>query len=394
MDLLRHRVNAVFASIALTVMLLALSGCGDYLRTFPVAEPTPTTDPQTVQRAVEVNFNGGGQGTAVTIDMQADAVLGDFTTGAGPVSVTVNPNNTFFFTADQNGDSVTALAVLNPGGTPGTTITLPAGSRPSFITAPSNVTAFVANSGNGTIGVISEGLLALTQTVPVGANPVWIQANSGVSKIYVLNKGSGTVTVISTTDFSVLATLPVGASPIMAVSGPNGLQFVLNQGSNSFSVIDTVTDSVSAPIATGGNAPSFLAFDANLTRLYIVNTGSNSISVFKADANPPTLLKTVTVGSAPLAAAALTDGSRIYVANSGSNTVSVIDANSLSVTKTITVGAAPISIGAGTDSRRVIVLNRDSNNVSLIQTSNDTVVTNLPIAPGSNTPRALSVFSF
>jgi YVTN family beta-propeller protein len=382
-----------FHTVVAVVSLLLAAGCTDQFRVVITPVFTATADPVQSQRSIEVNFNGGNQGTAVVVDLQADAVLGIFNVGTGPSSVAVNSNASLMYVANQNGDSVSAISTSLPGGEVTSTITLPAGSHPSFITAPNLVNVYVANPGNGTVSVISQALQALSKTVPVGANPVWIQASNDSSKIYVLNQGSGTVSVISTADFSTIATLPVGASPTTAAISPGGLLFVANQGSNSISVIDTSTDTVGPPLAVG-SAPSALTFDPTLNRLYVVNSGSNSLSVFKADVNPPVLLKTIPVGTSPVGVVALSDGSRVYVVNSGSNNVSVVDTGSLTVTKTITVGANPTQITVGTDGRRILVLNSGSNDMTFIQTSNDTVVLTTPLPQGSNTPKAVSSFSF
>lgn len=388
----RRRFSRFCALIAAAPLLLA-AGCTDQFRIITTPVFTPTANPVSSQRSIEVNFNGGAAGTAVVVDLQADAVLGIFNVGAGPVSVAANSNGSFMYTANQNGDSVSSISTSLPGGQPSFTITLPTGSHPSFITSPNLTNTYVANPGNGTVSVISQGLQALTNTVGVGANPVWIQSSNDNSKIYVLNQGSGTVTVVSTSDFSVLATLPVGASPVMSVISPSGLLFVANQGSNSISVIDTSTDTVGPPLAVGA-APSAMAFDRALNRLYVVNSGSNSVSVFKADVNPATLLKTVTVGTSPIGVTAIADGTRIYVANSGSNNVSVIDTGSLTVTKTIAVGTTPSQITSGSDGLRVLVLNSGSNDMTFIQTSNDSVVLTTPLPQGSSTPKSVATFSF
>jgi YVTN family beta-propeller protein len=385
--------SRIFRTVMAAVLLLVATGCTDQFRIITTPVFTPTADPVQSQRSIEVNFNGGNQGTAVVVDLQADAVLGTFNVGAGPSSVAVNSNSSLMFVANQNADSVSVLSSNLPGGEVTSTITLPPGSHPSFITAPNLVNVYVANPGNSTVSVVSQGLLALTNTVPVGANPVWIQTSNDNSKLYVLNQGSSTVTVVSTADFSVLATQPVGASPVRATISPSGLLFVANQGSNSISVIDTSTDTVGPPLSVG-SAPSALAFDQTLNRLYVVNSGSNSISAFKADVNPPVLLKTVAVGTSPVGVVALSDGTRVYVVNSGSNNVSVIDTGSLSVTKSITVGTNPTQITVGSDGRRILVLNAGTNDMTFIQTSNDTVVLTTPLPQGSSTPKAVASFSF
>src|SRR5207302_110005 len=52
----------------------------------------------------------------------------------------------------------------------------------------------------------------------------------------------------------------------------------------------------------------------------------------------------ISVGTAPAQVAIPRDGSRVYVTNTGSNSVSVIDRSALSVATTISLGARPSSI--------------------------------------------------
>ncbi|MBV8206619.1 MAG: YncE family protein [Acidobacteria bacterium] len=383
--------TALLALLGLAALGLT-AGCTQQFRVITTPIFSPTANPVGADRSIEVNYNGGGAGTAVVIDLQGEAALGYYITGNGPVSVAVNSTASFYYIANQNADTVTAFSSSVLGGNPTNIITLPAGSRPSFITAPSGNNVYVANPGAGTVSVISQALQALSGTVPVGANPVWVQPSTDGSKVYVLNQASGTVTVVAASDLTVLATLPVGASPVAAAISPAGTLFVANQGSNTVSVIDTSTDTVGTPL-TVGSAPSALAFDKTLNRLYVLNSGSNTVSVFKADVSPVTPLRTVAVGASPVSITVLADGTRFYVANSASNTVSVIDTGSFTVTKTIAVGTDPIAVTSGSQGLRVLVLNRGSNNISLIDTSTDTVAVTLALPQGSSDPRAVASYT-
>jgi YVTN family beta-propeller protein len=120
-------------------------------------------------------------------------------------------------------------------------------------------------------------------------------------------------------------------------------------------------------------------------RVYVANTGSNTVSVINADVLSAgfNTVTNVAVGASPKAVAPLADGSRAYVANSAAGTVSVINTLNNTVIRTITVGTTPVSIVASPDSTKVFVANQGSNNVSVIQTSNDTVVATLPLPAGS-----------
>src|SRR5215472_4601557 len=142
-------------------------------------------------------------------------------------------------------------------------------------------------------------------------------------------------------------------------------------------VIDTPTNTVLSTIPVGAQ-PTAIAFDSSLRRLYVVNKGDHSVSIFRADAGAPTLLKQVTLsGTGSGAVTALANGTRVYVANQTSNNVSVIDTASNTETKLIAVGTGPVSITSGGGSLRVLVANSGSNNITDIQTSNDTVIATL-----------------
>ena len=183
-----------------------------------------------------------------------------------------------------------------------------------------------------------------------------------------------------------------GSSPAGVVVSPGGTRvYVANTGSNTVSVFNADPSVTTAVISTVsvGSSPSALAISADGTRLYVANTGSNTVSVInintatntyqRIDANPSSSSMDIGVGSAPSALAI--SGTRLYVANRGSNTVSVIDtttnkvidANLSNIFSTnIGVGSAPSALAiSGT---RLYVANRGSNTVSVIDTTTNKVI--------------------
>jgi len=154
--------------------------------------------------------------------------------------------------------------------------------------------------------------------------------------------------------------------------------------------------------ATATPSPNFAVFEPTLQRLYVSNTGENTISVIKANGTDlangivPTKIADVPVSGTPTGVAALPDGTRAYAAlgncpagtnhtnlaaratTCAGNTVSVIDAASLTEKKLIPVGAGAVSIDAANDSSRVYVVGAIAGNISIIRPVSDTVVTTLP----------------
>ena len=99
----------------------------------------------------------------------------------------------------------------------------------------------------------------------------------------------------------------------------------------------------------------------------------------------------VPVGSSPTRLALSPDGTRLYVANSGSNSVSVIDTAHRAVIATIGVGAGPQGIAVSPDGTKVIVANRLDGTYSFIDTSTLAVYHTVPtIGSTCDEPQAVA----
>ena len=177
---------------------------------------------------------------------------------------------------------------------------------------------------------------------------------------------------------------------------PDGTRvYVANTGSNTVSVFNTATGQLidADPNVAGtqsisvGSSPSALAISG--TRLYVANTGSNTVSVIdtttnkRIDVNPSIFSMDIGVGSSPSALAI--SGTRLYVANRGGNTVSVIDtatnnvidANPSIFSMNIGVGSSPSALAiSGT---RLYVANRGGNTVSVINTATNSVTNTITV---------------
>ena len=398
---LRTRVRA-FQAVALPAALalfVAGVGCGDVYR--PVATPVlqPGGDPSAVRYAFSVNQGSGGLGTVTVVDVSGDTNLGNSSVGKMPVHGALQSISARLFVANQGDDTVSAIStssLIVPA-----IITMPAGSKPSFVATVGSTSVYVSTPGTvpPSVSVVDPISSIFVKSIAVGNNPGALAVTPDLNRVYVLNQDDGTVSVIVAGGNTVSQTLTVGARPVWAVVSPDAsTAWVVNQGSNSVSVINVPNGQVTSTIPVG-IAPRFAAYDSRLKRLYVANAGSDSVTVI--DTTTEAVLRTVPVGPAPVSLAVLGDGSRIYVANSGcsdvvalagcsGDSVSVVDANSFAVRKTITVGSTPVCIvSPSSDPSKVIVANRDSNNISSIRTSDDTVVNT--IASGSPRPVWLAV---
>src|SRR5260370_7068239 len=397
------------------ISVALLAGCNDTLRQFIVPVPKPGGDSQAPGNAVVLSTNPVGNGSTMHINVSGDTIAGVVTTGMNPVFLGKGGNTVFVVNGDNTVSTYPALSSL--GATP-QTVTLPGPPLPNQAITPvaggtsSSGNLFVANRDSDNASVIL-GSLAVTNTIvlPAGSHPVAVAGNAANSKIYVVNQGTNNVTVVSTTDNTVIKTIPVGAQPIWAVMSADGVDvFVVNQGDGtaanpgSVSVIDTTLDivipctpgppcdpathAISVGLPPAASAPNFAFFYPNRQRLYVTNTGENTVSVLKADGltlgrTPqifPTLLKNIQVSGTPVSVAALNDGTKAYaalgncpagthhlnlvrpdpttgnLASCNGNLVSVIDAVGLRESGTITVGSGAVSVDVAGDASRAYVV--------------------------------------
>jgi YVTN family beta-propeller protein len=380
-------------------------GCGDQYR--PVANPIigQGGTPQSTHYAFVVNNNPNGNSTAVQIDVSGDTMLQVQPAGAGAVYESFLATvNAALFTANSLADSVSEFTTLQSFG-PITTINLPLGSRPISVGSSRAGSMYVLNSSSnancptsGSISVINTSALAVVGTYCVGPSPLSFAQLPGGTKLYAVN-GDNTVSVFDPDAGVVTATITqamgLGLNPVFVIpSLDSNYVFVVNKGDGtnpgSLSIITTINDQVAQTIPLGVG-PTFASIDSHLLRLYVANTGGNSVTVFDLStinlANNPGLatLATVNVGSGPVSIAALPDGTRFYTANSLSNDVTVVSASSYSVLKTIGVGQGPVWIASEPTSTKVYTANSPGGTVSIIQTVNDSLVTNMPMPPQLST---------
>ena len=461
---MKASLRAIWLLAGLGVLMLLAAGCNDTLRQFIVPIPPPTGDPGALAHAITVSTNPApsSNGSDLHIDVSGDTNVGIVTVGPNPVFIGTTSNQAFVINSGDPSTppTVSVYIALNPQGATVSTVTL-ATTGPDAVKTPvaaatsSTGNIYVANRDSDNVSVISAGVLAVTATIPLPANshPVMIAGNAANNKIFVVNQGNktanGTVSIISTIDNTVVGSpLTVGVAPVWAVMSTDGLfVFVVNQGDGTVSVIDTSLEIVlpcSGPSCIGGNAirvgssasssPNFAFYEPKLKRLYVSNTGENTVSVIKANGIDlgsvpqvlPEKLKDVPVSGAPTSVTALSDGTRAYAAlgncavgvnhttlvskdpadagqtlsSCNGNLVSVIDAVALTEKKTITVGVGPISIDASRDASRVYVVNshdtvtgssgtHPAGTISDISTNTDSVVM-VKLAPQQDPKCAVS----
>jgi YVTN family beta-propeller protein len=399
---------------SLSILMLVAVGCNDTLRQFIVPVPSPSGDPGTLAHAITLSTNplASGVGSDMHIDVSGDSSVGIVPLGLNPVFLGKTTNRVFIINSGDPGasipPSVSSYIALLPTSTVSTVTLPPTSLDPVAGATSSSGNIYIANRGSNNVDLIAGGIFAVTASIPVGTEPVMIAGNAANNKIFVVNHGSNNVTEISTIDNTVIGNpIPVGNSPVWAVMSPDGLfVFVVNQGDGTVSVIDTSLDIVlpcaPGPSCIGGNAikvgttaspsPNFAFYEPTLKRVYVSNTGEQSVTVIKGNgfdlgSNPqilPAKIADIPVSGNPTSITALSNGTRAYaalgnctivpvnhltvpanVSSCPGNLVSVIDAVGLRETGTIGVGPGAISVDASSDSSRVYVVS--ANDVTTVR---------------------------
>src|SRR5579864_351208 len=398
-------------------ILMVLVGCNDTLRQFIVPVPSPSGDPGRLAHAITLSTNPAGPpntGSDMHIDVAGDSSVGIVPVGLNPVFLGKTSNQVFVINSGNPPAipaTVSIYIALLPHSNVSTVTLPPTSSGPVAGAVSSSGNIYIANRLSNNVDLIAGGIFSVTSSIAVGTEPVMIAGNVSNNKIFVVNHGSNNVTEISTINDTVIKTIPVGSQPIWAVMSSDGLfVFVVNQGDGTVSVIDASLDIVlpcaPGPSCLGGNAikvgataassPNFAFYEPTLKRVYVSNTGEQSVTVIKGNgfdlgSNPqvlPAKIADIPVSGFPTSITALSDGTKAYAAlgncpagvnhltlpdpastsnasHCPGNLVSVIDAVGLRETGTIGVGAGAVSVDASGDASRIYVVS--ANDITTVR---------------------------
>jgi YVTN family beta-propeller protein len=128
------------------------------------------------------------------------------------------------------------------------------------------------------------------------------------------------------------------------------LVYVAVQSDDTVAIVDGTTYSLTAKIPAGGVGPNSLALSEDGSKLFVVNGGSDNVTVLDANDNYAPI-GTIEVGHRPFGIAI--GGGIAYVTNFDDKTVTMIDVNTMGWLNTVPVGWHP-SLPAATSDRAYI----------------------------------------
>ncbi len=397
---LRSRsLRATLKSVS-ALAFLALAGCGATYR--PVISAISPVGPaaQPNKYALAVSTNPNANGLVTFVDFAGDTVVNTTALGFNPYYFLVDVNGSFGYTLNCDGTltTFTVSASLIQSQVLETTL-LPniPGTLPANLpcpTAPTNSiysqggSIYVTELGRSALAQLQGQPAAIKQEIPTGANTIYTVGAAQSPRAYAIVQGASTtapghVAAIETTTQTLSATLPVGNSPIYGVMTADSRRaFVMNKGSNSVSVINSQTNAldtfnvgttVNSTIPVGV-APVWADFAPTLAEMVVVNQGNGT--------SPGSL----SIISIPLCNAfTVTSNPNCDVANP-------VDAAGFgTVLATVPVGINPVMVAVLADGSRAYVANAGvlpsagnpagiPGSVSVVNLTSNTVTATLPAA--------------
>lgn len=331
-----------------------------------------------------------GTGKIWVIDLGRRLMDSAISTGEGAAAMAVLPNNRRGFVANRDASTVSVIDVVDNEML--ATVALPPGSGPADVAvSPDGLVVYAANSLAGTVTVIDALTLSVHATIAVGSEPVQVRFGPDGRYAYVVNRGSGTVSVIDVHRETVARTLATGSQPCaIAVLARRNEAYVVNRASNSLTRVDLTANQVAGSPIPVGTSPGNVAWLPDESRLYVLNSGSNNVSVVNTATNLQTAL--IPVGARPSAMAIDAAGATGYVSNEGSDTVSVVDLASNTVSKTINVGSQPGHLALTPSGDYLYVANTAAGGtVTVISTATGSVAGNITGVAGARSPAAIAL---
>lgn len=198
------------------------------------------------------------------------------------------------------------------------------------------------------VAVIDSFTNAVLGTISVGGSPGTIVSTPDGSRVFVTVPSIDRVAILDPATFSQTASVPVGDAPSAAALAPSGDQlFILTTG-GVVQVLDTVTRNVIRSIPTAGGSTGGMAVTADGTRLYVAHGPITVIDTSASDS-----LGSFSSGYSGIEVSP--DGSRVYASTGFMGTVQAISTASMTVVGTISIAGGPSAMDISPDGSRLYV---------------------------------------
>jgi DNA-binding beta-propeller fold protein YncE len=418
MQFSRARVHLAKPAAALAVAAL-LVGCGSQYRppVTPINTTGPAAQPQSFAAVVSAP-SPTAPGIATIIDYSGDTVMAQAPIGPGPVLFTLDASGSTGYTVNSDGtltnfqvstslqekneqfstlppttDSVNLFAPITGlwlADLNGDVTDVLTGYPETFKLAVPVATTPVTIAG---ISTATERYYAISQDFdsPQGSDPNGVACNVSPATAPV-NGEADSIEVSTYTVSGRIALTPsagalLGQCPVYAVQSPDGQRlFVLNRGSDTISVINSQLNTLDACTPFHNQAGQLVSCHPALPLSLTAVNALNAIT--PGSGNPPNGTAGMGTVAGPVYAEYNSATNQLVVANYDGATVSVIDVSldeygndsaTFGTTFTIPVGANPASVTVLNDGSRAYTANQADKTVTIVNLTSHTVEKSLPV---------------
>jgi DNA-binding beta-propeller fold protein YncE len=133
---------------------------------------------------------------------------------------------------------------------------------------PTRLRIYVAEMGNGSVGIVDLTSHRLLRTVAGFDGPQGIAYEPSTDSIYVASGGDGTVRIFRAADFEQVAKIPLGADADNVRVNAAASRVYVGYGAGALAVIDSVTHARVGDVPVGGHPESF-QLDADGDRVFV-----------------------------------------------------------------------------------------------------------------------------
>jgi DNA-binding beta-propeller fold protein YncE len=252
----------------------------------------------------------------------------------------------------------------------------------TYVAAPPNASMVLASDGSQVSAVDTIAYQPVSSGVPAGSGPAGMVFSADGSTLYVANSGDGTVSVISVAatgsapqyTFTAASTVTVGGAPQRLALSPDGkyLYVSVDKGTDPGQLVVVRTGAQPAVVFSlnVGVAPRGVACMPSGAQIFVANSDANANSVTvigRALNGVHSVVGTIGNLTGATDVAVSLDGSVLLVACAGANAVVAVDAVHPEAPRfSMPTGAGPVSVSLMPTGTYAVAANGGSNTVSLI----------------------------
>ena len=428
---LAHRTLILTAAVG---AMVGIAGCGSNLRptVTPIVGTGPASQPTAYAFVISAPISSPtAQGYGTVIDYSGDTVMASAPIGPGPVTFALNSGGTAAWTLNEDGtvsnipvttnlqEKQITYSTLNQVPTVGTP-TDPAGIDPVVALFGGTLGLYALDVNLNQIDVLTGSPDAFKQDVPVDETPVTVVGVSGATRFYSISQMipylttttldsntvdggvacnidpysvgvNGIADGIESTTYTRSSQIPVGICPVYAVGSPDTRRvYVLNRGSDTISVINSQNNTLDTCVCP----PTGCVNQSGQTYTCHPTLPLSKTAVTATGITPPNGTTGMATLAGPVYAEFNSATQQLIVADYQGGTISIIDVSldeygndsaTFGTTFTVPVGTNPASVTVLADGSRAYTANQTDGTVSIVDLASHTIETTLPVTGNPRT---------